>query len=127
MGLIAWFRRQRQQSQAHIDAFSAARQLEPDGLTRLQHMALSAVAQYVAPGHFSRVAMRKGSGVYLVARVGGSGSEIYIYPNEASIVGQKPDGCFFEEWDYRTPEELAAALAKECAVRVAKQAGVDSV
>lgn len=119
MGLIAWFQQQGQWRRDHIAAFSIATQLEADGLTRLQHDALSAVARFVAPALFKHVAMDKGGGTYLVAALGSSGAELYIYPNEAAIFGRKPH-AWFEEWDYRTPEDLLAAVVRECSARFAQ-------
>jgi hypothetical protein len=116
MGLIAWLQQQGQWRRDHIAAFSVATQLETDGLTRLQHDTLSAVAHIIAPKQFKRVAMDKGVGTYLVAPLGSSGAELYIYPNEAEIFGRKPH-AWFEEWDYRTPEDLVAAVVRECLAR----------
>jgi hypothetical protein len=62
--------------------------------------------------------MDKGEGEYLLAPLGRSGAELYIYPNDAAIFGVKPY-AWFEEWDYRTPEDLLQALVQECASRAA--------
>jgi hypothetical protein len=118
VGVLAWFRREKQWRRDHIAAFSAVTQKQSDGLTAFQHQALAAVARSVAAEHFKRIAMSDGSGEYLVASLGSRGSDLYIYPNEAGIFGAKPH-CWFEEWDYLTPKELLDALAKECASRAA--------
>ena len=62
--------------------------------------------------------MEKEPGDYLVAALGSGGAELYIYPNEASIFGAKPN-AWFEEWDFRTPTDLLQALVTECARRAA--------
>ena len=80
-------------------------------------MALSAVSTFVSPERFRRVAMDKEPGNYLVAELGTGSAEVFIYPNDAAIFGQKPNASF-EEWGYRTPEELIEALVRECAVRL---------
>lgn len=122
MGLFSWIQRRRNWHREHIAAFSAATQLESDGLSRFQHDALFALAEFVAPDLFGRVAMTKERGAYLVAELGESGAELYVYPNGASILGQEPD-LRFEEWDYRTPEDLLAAVVQHCADRIAKSEG----
>ena len=118
MGVLAWFGRQREWKRDHIAAFSAATYELADGLTLFQHEALSAVAGFVAPDTFTRVAMAKKDGEYLVAQLGERGAELYIYPNEAGIFGTKPH-TWFEEWDFRTPSDLLQALVQECASRAA--------
>ena len=118
MGVVAWFRRQRQWHRDHIAAFSAVTQRQSDGLTAFQHQALASVARSVTAEHFKRVTMDEHSGEYLVAALGNRGAKLYIYPNEAAIFGTKPHS-WFEEWDYRTPADLVEALAKECASRAA--------
>lgn len=119
MGLIAWFRKQRQWHRDHVAAFSAVTQRQSDGLTVFQHQAVDALAQLVPAPLFKRIAMDKGGGEYLVAPIGSQGAELYIYPNEAAIFGAKPN-AWFEEWGYPTPVELLQALVKECASRVAR-------
>jgi hypothetical protein len=116
MGLIAWFKKQRNWRRDHVAAFSAATRKHADGLTLFQHDAMSALARFVAPDRFRRAAMKDEDGEYLLALVGTNGAEVYVYPNEAAI--SKPD-IVFEEWAYRTPTELLQDLAKECASRVA--------
>lgn len=118
MGLLAWIRRERRWRREHIDAFSSATLKNSDGLTLFQHQALTAVAQFVRSDAFKSVAMAEESGLCLIAPIGVSGAELYIYPNEAAIFGVKPH-AWFEEWDYRTPTELLAALVKECESRAA--------
>lgn len=118
MGLLAWIRRERQWRRDHVAAFMAATRKHADGLTVFQHEALSAVAQFVAPERFRRIAMDKGNHEYLVAPLGTRGAELYIYPNDAAIFGAKPY-AWFEEWDYRTPAELLQSLVKECSSRAA--------
>ena len=116
--MFAWFRKEREWRRDHIAAFSFVTVKEADGLTRFQHQAIAAVAPFVSAEHFKRVSMDKGDGEYLVAPIGTNGSELYIYPNEASIFGAKPN-AWFEEWDYRTPDQLLQALVQECAKRAA--------
>lgn len=118
MGLFAWFQRERQWRRDHVAAFSAVTQQYADNLTLFQQHAVAAVAQFVPPASFQRVAMEKGAGTYLVAPFGAQGAELYIYPNEAAIFGAKPD-AWFEEWDFRAPADLLQALVKECARRAA--------
>lgn len=117
MGLLRWIADQRRWRQEHVAAFEAVSQLRPDGLTAFQHRALGAVARFVSADKFTRVPMDQEPGVYLLAPLGASGFELYIYPNEASVFGRKPH-AWFEEWDYKTPDELLAALADECARRL---------
>jgi hypothetical protein len=118
MGVIAWFQRERQWRRDHIAAFSAVTCRQADGLTFFQHQALSAVSRFVPSTSFKRIAMDKGEGEYLLAPLGRSGAELYIYPNDAAIFGVKPY-AWFEEWDYRTTEDLFQALVQECASRAA--------
>jgi len=113
MGVLQWFGKQRQWRQEHIAAFAAVAGMQSDGLTLFQHRSLVALSGIVAPESFRRVAMNSEPGVYLLAPIGTKGRELYIYPNEASIFGTKPH-AWFEEWDYRTPEDLISALVAEC-------------
>jgi hypothetical protein len=110
MGVLQWFGRQRQWRREHIASFSAVSGIQPDGLTLFQHRALAAVARAATPDRFERVPTKSEPGVYLHGPLGHLGHELYIYPNEAAIShGSKPH-AIFEEWDYRTPEELIDAL-----------------
>jgi hypothetical protein len=118
VGVIAWFRKQRQWQRDHFIAFSAVVQTQADGLTLFQRHAISAVGRFVSPESFQRSAMGANQGDYLSAPLGRNGAELYIYPNEAAILGAKPY-AWFEEWDYRTPDELLEALVEECTARVA--------
>lgn len=124
MGLLRWIGDQRRWRQEHVAAFEAVSRVESDGLTTFQHLALDAVAKFVSADEFKRIAMGKEPGDYLIAALGTSGFELYIYPNEASIFGRKPH-AWFEEWDYKTPDELFAALETECGRRVPETFGKD--
>jgi hypothetical protein len=116
VGVLAWVRRQREWRRDHIAAFAAAINAQPDGLTAFQHNALASVARFVPPHEFKRVPTKSKEPDYLVAPFGSRGSELYIYANEAHIFGTKPHR-WFEEWDFRTPEELLQALVEECETR----------
>lgn len=116
MGVLQGFGKQRQWRQEHIAAFAAVSSMQSDGLTIFQQRSLAALYGVVAPESFRRVAMDSEPGVYLQAPLGTKGHELYIYPNEASIFGAKPH-AWFEEWDYRTPEDLISALVAECTAR----------
>ena len=116
MGILAWVQRQREWRREHIAAFAAVAQAEADGLTIFQHKAVAAVARFVPRNQFKRVPADGKESDYLVGQLGSHGSELHIYANEAHIFGSKPHR-WFEEWDYRTPEELLQALVEECAVR----------
>ena len=118
MGLIAWFRTERQWRRDHVAAFSAVTQRQSDGLTLFQHQAMAALSRFVPSGNFTRKAMDTGEGECLLGPLGHHGAELYIYPNEAMIFGAKPH-AWFEEWDYGTPEDLLKALVDECASRAA--------
>jgi hypothetical protein len=122
LGLLRWIANQRRWRQEHVAAFEAVSQLRPDGLTAFQHQALDAVARFVSADTFKHVPMEQEPGVYLLAPLGASGFELYIYPNEASIFGRKPH-AWLEEWDYKTPDELLTALADECARRLSAADG----
>lgn len=124
MGLLRWIGNQRRWRQEHVAAFEAVSQIQPDGLTTFQHLALEALAKFVSAGQFKRVPMEKEPGDYLLVPLGTSGFELYIYPNEASIFGRKPH-AWFEEWDYKTPDELLAALVTECDRRVPESNATD--
>jgi hypothetical protein len=118
MGVLQWFAKERRWRQDHIAAFAVVTVMQPDGLTLFQKRSLSAVAESVPLEAFRRVPMDSEPGVYLIAPLGTTGHELFIYPNEACIFGAKPH-AWFEEWDYQTPEELISALAAECAARAA--------
>jgi hypothetical protein len=118
LGVITWFKKQRQWRRDHVAAFSAAMQRQADGLTLFQCQAISALSRLVPAASFQRSVMSKGHGEYLLAPIGHSGAELYVYPNEAAILGAKPY-AWFEEWDYRTPEDLLQALVEECIARAA--------
>lgn len=118
MGLLAWIRDRGRWRREHIEAFSAVTTVQSDGLTLFQHQAISAVAPFVNPEQFNRVEMDKEEGSYLVSSLGSDGAELYIYPNEVCIFGAKPYS-WFEEWDYRTPDDLLQKLVEECASRAA--------
>ena len=118
MGVIAWFKKVRQWRRDHVAAFAAAVQREADGLTLFQVQVIAAVSRFVPAASFERSALNKEPGVFLSAPLGSAGSELFVYPNEAAILGAKPY-AWFEEWDYRTPEDLLHALVEECAARAA--------
>jgi len=118
VSILAWFLRERQWRRDHIAAFSVVTQEETDGLTVFQHQALSAVSRCVGTERFQRFAMEKEQGSYLTVPLDSIGAELYIYPNEAAIFGAKPY-AWFEEWDYRTPDDLLEALIDECKSRAA--------
>jgi len=120
VGLLAWFKQQRQWRRDHVATFGTVTQRQPDGLSLFQHEALKAIAQFIEPTSFKRVAMQGDEGAYLVSSMGDRGAEIYIYPNEAQICGVAPEARL-EEWAYRTLNELLHALVEECATRVAQR------
>ena len=117
VGLLRWIGNRRRWRKEHVAAFEAVSQVQPDGLTAFQHQALNAVADFASVEQFERIAMEQEPGVYLLAPLGATGLNLYLYPNEASIFGRKPN-AWFEEWSYKTPDELLAALVIECARRL---------
>jgi hypothetical protein len=118
VGLLQWIERRRRWRREHIAAFDEVSLMQPDGLTLFQHQALHAISGLIPPEHFMRGIMDGEPGVYLKAPLGSDGFELFIYTNDAGIFGRKPY-AWFEEWDYRTPGELLAALVKECTSRCA--------
>ena len=85
--MFAWLQRRAQWKRDHIETFGAWTNRQEDGLTLFQHQAIAALAGFVPADSFNRVRMDKGEGEYLVASLGADGAELYIYPNEAGIVG----------------------------------------
>ena len=113
MGLISWFKGQRQWRRDHVASFGAAAALRDDGLTEFQHQALWAVSGVVASDSFRRVKLSEETRDTLVASIGANGDEVWIYPNEAAVcVGKRT--VVLEEWAFRTPDELIAVLAERC-------------
>ena len=113
MGLISWFKQQRQWRRDHEASFGAAAALRDDGLTEFQHRALAAVSGVVASDSFRRMKLSDETIDTLVASIGPNGYEVWIYPNEAAVgVGKRR--VVLEEWAFRTPDDLIAVLAERC-------------
>ena len=117
MGLIAGFRKARQWHREHIAAFAAVTHSLEDGLTLFQHQALDAVRPFVEAGNFKRFPFDNGKDDYLLALLP-DGGELFLYSDEAEICGPTDaDNMRFEAWDFRTPEDLLAALVQACTAR----------
>ena len=120
MGIRAWFERQRQWRREHIAAFAAVADKHDDGLTAFQHNAISALATLVEANSYLRRVMPDDLGECLIAPLGNNGAVLWIYVTDAGIFGVKPHS-WFEEWDYRTPDDLLKALVAECVRRTSNR------
>lgn len=70
---------------------------------------------------FERVSPGDGStGLWLETPFGDAGATLVIYQNEAGIFGEGVD-VRFEEWDYRTPQDLIQAVLARWVANAAKQ------
>ena len=81
---------------------------EGNGLTTFQNKCLNAVSTYLPASSFERVTCKDNT-VHLKAPIGNIGAQLFIYETEAGMHGASQDRCF-EEWDFRTPTDLIAAV-----------------
>ena len=102
--IIEFFTNRRPQIREHRAAWEAATQVGPDGLTPFQHLAAQALRDAL-PG---TVLHRSGTDeVYLVGSLPGGDATVYIYEDQAEVIGG--DAHFSgEHHDFDVPSELVA-------------------
>lgn len=119
MGLLAWFRRERQWRRDHVTSFSIAAATAADGFTLFQQRCLETLNACHPTPRFERVPAADGSqGYWLEAPFDDAGATLCIYQNEAGIFGGNTK-VWFEEWDFRTPEDLIQSVVARWQSRAA--------
>jgi hypothetical protein len=114
--LANWWRNQKEWRRTHLDAFARVGIPEPDGVTPFQRQLMAAVGELIPSSSFqSKI---KGDETYFVADVPNTKMRLFVYSNEAGLGIPTNQDAFsdwrtFEEWDYRTPDELIAAVVEK--------------
>ena len=117
LGRIAnWWRAQKEWRRVHIQAFAEADVADSEGITIFQRRLIDAVSDVIASSAFRRET--SAGEVYLVAEIPGTDKELFVYSTEAQFASVSKSGDYskrwpFEEWDYRTPDELIAAVVED--------------
>jgi hypothetical protein len=106
--LIAAWNARGQWRREHGEAFARAAERDHDGITQFQRDLLAAVVHLLPPRSF-RTELHQDGTKYMVARLPAADAELFVYANEAGIHGAALHRVF-EEWDFRTPSELIAAV-----------------
>ena len=123
-GRIAnWWREQKEWRQVHERAFGSVGIPDADGVTSFQRQLMAAVADVMPPSTFQRATMQGSpfaGETYFVADIPGTKMQLFVYPREAGISNPPKTGILsatkwgpYEEWDYRTPDELIAAVVED--------------
>lgn len=113
-----WWRAEKEWRRAHKLAFAEAATTDADGVTSFQRRLVSAVQPTVPLGSFNRVVAENGE-AYFVAPVPGTSMQLFVYLNEAQLLGvpgpgrSSREGRIYEEWDFRTPDELINAVVED--------------
>ena len=113
-----WWNESRQWKQEHVATFAAACVRNSDGTTVLQRRLIASIAEVMPEVSFERELEADGV-VRFAAQVPNTKFRLYVYPNEAGFMDtskKRPvygtDWRPFEEWDFRTPDELISAVTK---------------
>src|SRR5438552_633386 len=111
-----WWRESREWRRTHDQTFAEVAVADADGITAFQRRIMSAVEPTIRSDSFMRAVMSDGT-PYLVANIPGTSSQLFVYPREAGI--STKDACRgekwtpYEEWDFRTPDELISAVVSD--------------
>ena len=108
--------RWRQRLVDHEAAFAQLMSRRDDGLTEFQHQAMVAAAHIVPLTSFRRD--KDEDGEVLVAPLGSAGAELWLYPYDAAVRDGKKRSSF-SALEFKTPQDLFAALLNECQARAA--------
>ncbi len=108
--LFSRWRNARQWRREHVESFARVATPNEEGVTPFQAQCLAAVDSIVSRGAF-QVAVHSDGTRYFVAPIPGTTAELFVHDTEAGIHGPSLDWRF-EEWDYRTPEELVAKVVE---------------
>ena len=102
--IIEFFASHRPQVREHSAAWEAATQVGPDGLTAFQHSAAQALRDAVPDTALERSGSEE---IYLVGSLPDGGGTVYIYDDQAEVIGG--DVHFSgEHHDFDAPAELVA-------------------
>src|SRR3954469_1423411 len=122
-----WKKEDSEYRRAHNAAFDPVRVVDPTGLSVFQRRAIAAIGDLVPPATFSQQRDAEGA-IYLTADIPATQKRLYLYRSEAAVlldtaIRRAPywDYAIYEEWDFRTPEELIHAVRRD--VRAAMEAG----
>jgi hypothetical protein len=115
-----WWRAERTWRREHIEAFAEATVCDTEGVTNFQRRLMASAESAVPAISFRREQSKEGGvGLYFVADVPGTAMQLYVYPNEAGFGNAPKRGLFadgvrpYEEWSFRTPDELIQAIVDE--------------
>ena len=114
--LKKWFRERRLSAEAHASAWRGHDTVEQDGLTRFQHLAMSALSQDFGQQSFERQGKKE---TYLRWLPPGSKTFLFIYRDGAEIHG--PMAWRAEHWDYPTPHDLITQMLVETKLNIERE------
>jgi hypothetical protein len=106
--IVSWWQRHGAWRREHVDTFAQVSVADADGITPFQHRVVEAVAFAIPTNAFESKVHADGT-TYLVASLPERTSQLFVYDTEAAILGDGGD-AHFEEWDYRTPDDLIRSV-----------------
>ena len=116
LGRIAdWWRAQKEWRRTHLRTFAEVAVVDSEGVTVFQRRLMDAIDHLIPRSAFRRESW--GAEPYFVADVPGTNKKLFVYSTEAQFALSKTsinaDRWPFEEWDYRTPDDLIAAVVED--------------
>jgi hypothetical protein len=111
-----WFTQHRAWRSEHEAAWAPVKLKGPDQLTSFQHQCSEALAGAVPGLTFERKTGQKE--LYLVADLPKTKAQVFVYEDGSNIHEAGRD-FVAEEWDFKTPADLIAAVVLEAKSRVA--------
>jgi len=113
-----WWRAKWEWRRAHKLAFAEVATTDAEGVTSFQRRLVSAVQSTVLPDSFNRVVAQNGE-IYFVAPIPETSMQLFVYANGAELTGaptrgrSSREGRSYEEWDFRTPDELINSVVED--------------
>ena len=102
--IVSWWQQRGAWRREHVEAFARVSVADAEGITQFQRRVIEAVAFAIPSGSFELKVHADGTN-YLVAPLPKTSAQLFVYDTEAGIFGGGEE-VHFEEWDYRTPEDL---------------------
>jgi len=101
--LLGWFREQKAWKADHIQSWKGLTELDSNGISRFQTLALGAFDSSTIQIQFERMGQTE---AYFHATIPGTDLEVYVFSDGAQVLNDAKFLLRAEEWDYRTPDEL---------------------